>query len=687
MATRNIVPRATGEGGIGTAAKHWGAGHFDTLPNWQEYLAESTGYGIVSGCTPTISGLTVTVGAGIVHLADGTRKEIASTNITLDAADSTNPRIDLVYIDSTGAVAKVTGTAAATPSVPALPNNGISVAQVSIAAGATIGTVMDSRGMLARYYNTGIISVKDFGAVGDGVHNDTAAFRNALLAAQGKTLVVSTGSYLINDNLFADGVNEVIDNGTYINLKPAYPNSNPLCAGLEYISQYPNPKFTGKSFAVGNCDRLQSITYDSKRDKFILGLINTDTEQVLAVVNPLNLEIETSYNFTELGHINGLMYIEDKDKLYVNGALKNGQVDYSIAMEVDADTYQITRTISLEKTCIAMAYDTEIKCVIGVAGSTSGLNIYTFDTDFNLLHKSGTLENAPAPYGNNGVAAKNGRVMVLCFFTGFNNQLTHVIYDTDIYGNGLQRIPFSFSIEPEGACFYNDKVIFNAGIKQAGVYINVFYQITQYKPEYSLIEKSIYSVPQLIGSKDLNTMVQPGTVLVSRNENDESLNFPPMGSERLTAEYGFLKTLKAGDSEGTTNYTRQLFLGENGNADYGFEIWQRVIRDNLITEWKRVDCYGALPAEGNVAVEVTGLNPNTTNTFTPDRNGYLMISFTPNKDVDYAVEWKYIRTGASYKANNNQRYPASTIPVRKGVPVLIIWYTGTLNSCIFTPMN
>lgn len=145
MATRNIVPRANGEGGIGTSAKHWGAGHFDTLPNWQEYLAESNGYGIVSGCTPTISGLTVTVAAGVVHLAGGTRKEIPSTNITLDAADSTNPRIDLVYIDSTGTVAKVTGTAAASPSAPALPTGGISVCNIKIAAGETTGTLIDLR--------------------------------------------------------------------------------------------------------------------------------------------------------------------------------------------------------------------------------------------------------------------------------------------------------------------------------------------------------------------------------------------------------------------------------------------------------------------------------------------------------------------------------------------------------------
>lgn len=136
-------PAGSTQNSVGASDRKWKEGHFEKLPNWQEYLAESTGYGIVSGCDPSISGLTVTVGAGIVHLADGTRKEIAETNITLDAADSTNPRIDLVYIDSTGAVAKVTGTAAESPSAPSVPSGGISVCNVTIAANAVTGTVTD----------------------------------------------------------------------------------------------------------------------------------------------------------------------------------------------------------------------------------------------------------------------------------------------------------------------------------------------------------------------------------------------------------------------------------------------------------------------------------------------------------------------------------------------------------------
>lgn len=54
------------------------------------------------------------------------------------------------------------------------------------------------------------VSVKDFGAVGDGKTDDTAAFKRALAEAGGKVIAVPPGRYLITDIL------EICDSGTVL---------------------------------------------------------------------------------------------------------------------------------------------------------------------------------------------------------------------------------------------------------------------------------------------------------------------------------------------------------------------------------------------------------------------------------------------------------------------------------------
>lgn len=84
------------------------------------------------------SGLTFDVTAAIFTI-DQITYSSASGSITLDPADPDNPRYDVIAVDTTGAIVKITGTAGVNPSIPqADPNSQIYLTAVYIAAGATI---------------------------------------------------------------------------------------------------------------------------------------------------------------------------------------------------------------------------------------------------------------------------------------------------------------------------------------------------------------------------------------------------------------------------------------------------------------------------------------------------------------------------------------------------------------------
>ena len=112
---------------------------------------ESTGYGIVSGCEPSINGMTVTVSAGVIHTADGRRIEVPEQSITLDAADATKPRTDVVYLDAAGKVQKKTGELSEANSTPAMPEMQESDRVLAVVAACDIKadnvTLLDRRSM------------------------------------------------------------------------------------------------------------------------------------------------------------------------------------------------------------------------------------------------------------------------------------------------------------------------------------------------------------------------------------------------------------------------------------------------------------------------------------------------------------------------------------------------------------
>lgn len=114
---------------------------FPTLLDLKNQIDERTGYGVVTGLGVTAQGtpnMTVAVAAGTCYLPSGRRFiPTAVSALAINAADVTNGRIDIVYVDVQGNVTYLAGTAAASPSARALPTGGLMLAEISVAAGVT----------------------------------------------------------------------------------------------------------------------------------------------------------------------------------------------------------------------------------------------------------------------------------------------------------------------------------------------------------------------------------------------------------------------------------------------------------------------------------------------------------------------------------------------------------------------
>ena len=95
--------------------------------------------GLYSGGIVTWDSLLVFTVSAAVYYINGVRYETAITHITLDAANGSNPRIDLIVATASG-ISKITGTAAASPAEANLPIDNIRLTAIYVNTSATTPT-------------------------------------------------------------------------------------------------------------------------------------------------------------------------------------------------------------------------------------------------------------------------------------------------------------------------------------------------------------------------------------------------------------------------------------------------------------------------------------------------------------------------------------------------------------------
>lgn len=353
-------------------------------------------------------------------------------------------------------------------------------------------------GNVAEMLADGDISVKQFGATGDGTTDDTSPFKSAFAYAKGKSLYVPSGTYIITENLFADSVVNVTDLGTYINIKPVYPPTDKTLLAIENMELL-------KSVSLGD-EGYQGFCYNSSLDQFVCaGKKTDDSEQTLYVLNEDDFSVIKSRKYTELAHANTLTYNPDNHKIYC-------LYDSNLIAVINEDTLDIEQTFRQEDGLTGLAYDPISKLYVGFGywGNNDNSYFYVYNTNFELLRKI----KYDTQRTTNGVCAYNGRIIAL--FLGEIQEFSML--------SGLRKVlKYDDKIELEDVCMKDNVLFFNSNRMGTCTFFSL--------SSCSSAERILYKNRETLTDIDLNNLMIDGTykTLISKSENWEKYHFPEQG--------------------------------------------------------------------------------------------------------------------------------------------------------------
>jgi len=176
-------------------------------------IAGFNGTYVVSGCLVTAQGtpdMTVHVAAG-TGAVGGTIATVNAGDVTVGAADGSNPRVDLIRADNTGTLGITAGTAAANPKAPALPANNVLLAMVLVPAGVTsiLSTYITDKRVIVPHQGTSGTLAKFSGGTTfiNSIISESGSVATVTgtLGAQGFVYNEALGAELVTNGDFATG--------------------------------------------------------------------------------------------------------------------------------------------------------------------------------------------------------------------------------------------------------------------------------------------------------------------------------------------------------------------------------------------------------------------------------------------------------------------------------------------------
>lgn len=121
-------------------------------------VAANSGTHVYSGCAVSaraIASMAIDVAAGVITNAGTDVVVAAQANLTINAADLSNARFDLIVANSSGVASIAQGTPASTAVFPAIPANSVVLAAIYVpVATTTIDSTRITDKRVIRYRNT-----------------------------------------------------------------------------------------------------------------------------------------------------------------------------------------------------------------------------------------------------------------------------------------------------------------------------------------------------------------------------------------------------------------------------------------------------------------------------------------------------------------------------------------------------
>lgn len=454
----------------------------------------------------------------------------------------------------------------------------------------------------------GIVSVKDFGAVGDGVADDTAAFKRANDNLKNKILLIPNGIYKINEHLSFNTVDSVMDMGTYNNVKPFYPTETPMLKGSNNIAFVKNIQYGEE---VNQC---QGFTYNDKKNVFVLACINGDgTNQVLYELNSSTFEIVGTYKFNDpdkMGHCNTMCYNKYTNKIYLANGLRNG----NNLTVLNADTMQYERTITLNERVFNIGYDPITRTyvsIVPISGQQRLREINLYNDDFVKM-KTYQVDYQYDDFNNNGAFMLNGCIMSATLGS---------LVECTPFGTVKQIIEINRTTEIEDIAYYNGKFYFavltEKPNKRHQVDIYVGDPNKDYQNSINTARLATLDYLKLTGGTLTGALKMANNVLIEGYKPDGHGIGLVKVSTSGNAEFGdasanaFIKGQEFKHYDGTDSYTVLT------TKHYGTAIYKKSDVDNTFVKKTEVDQLGFPYSKVDVATDW--------NTFT--EQGAIEINF------------------------------------------------------------